>query len=99
MGAHRGGTCQRDLLWTYVQQRGDHSEQSGAGLYTVANSGNYTVENPDEAGLDNMTKLFIGVDVAIAVILIAAETIVVLRWKKKRAKTITVESKENSIWN
>ena len=46
-----------------------------------------------------MTKLFIGVDVAIAVILIAAETIVVLRWKKKRAKTITVESKENSIWN
>ena len=63
-------------------------------MYTVAKSGNYTVDNPDEAGLDNMTLTFIGIDAAIAVVLIAVELIVVLRWRKKRAKTITVESKE-----
>lgn len=55
-------------------------------MYTVANSGNYTVENPDEAGLDNMTLTFIGIDAAIAVVLIAVELIVILRWKKKIAK-------------
>ena len=54
-------------------------------MYTVANSGNYTVDNPDEAGLDNMTLTFIGIDEAIAVVLVAAELIVILRWRKKRA--------------
>lgn len=55
-------------------------------MYTVANSGNYTVENPDEAGLDNMTLTFIGIDVAIAVVLTAVELIVVLRWRRKLGK-------------
>ena len=63
-------------------------------MYTVANSGNYTVDNPDEAGLDNMTKTFIGIDAAIAVVLIAAELIVILRWRRKSAQKISVESKE-----
>ena len=63
-------------------------------MYTVANSGNYTVENPDEAGLDNMTKTFIGIDAAIAVVLIAAELIVLLRWRRKNAQKTAVESKE-----
>ena len=55
-------------------------------MYTVANSGNYTVENPDEAGLDNMTLTFIGIDVAIAVVLTAVELIVVFRWRRKLGK-------------
>ena len=55
-------------------------------MYTVANSGNYTVENPDEAGLDNMTLTFIGIDVAIAAVLVAVELIVVLRWRRKLGK-------------
>lgn len=55
-------------------------------MYTVANSGNYTVENPDEAGLDNMTLTFIGIDVAIAAVLAAVELIVVLRWRRKLGK-------------
>ena len=55
-------------------------------MNTVANSGNYTVENPDEAGLDNMTLTFIGIDVAIAVVLTAVELIVVLRWRRKLGK-------------
>ncbi len=55
-------------------------------MYTVANSGNYTVENPDEAGLDNMTLTFIGIDVAIAAVLAAVELIVVFRWRRKLGK-------------
>ena len=55
-------------------------------MYTVANSGNYTVENPDEAGLDNMTLTFIGIDVAIAAVLTAVELIVVFRWRRKLGK-------------
>lgn len=54
-------------------------------LYTVVNSGNYTMEDPDAAGLDTMTSVFLIVDIAIAVICVAAETIVLLRWRKKRA--------------
>ena len=55
-------------------------------MYTVANSGNYTVENPDEAGLDNMTLTFIGIDVAIEAVLAAVELIVVFRWRRKLGK-------------
>ena len=55
-------------------------------MYTIVNSGNYTVENPDEAGLDNMTLAFIGIDVAAAVVLIAVELIVILRWRKRQIK-------------
>lgn len=55
-------------------------------MYTVANSGNYTVENSDEAGLDNMTLTFIGIDVAIAAVLAAVELIVVFRWRRKLGK-------------
>lgn len=55
-------------------------------MYTVANSGNYTVENPDEAGLDNMTLTFIGIDVVIAAVLAAVELIVVFRWRRKLGK-------------
>ena len=54
-------------------------------LYTVVNSGNYTMEDPDAAGLDTMTTVFLIVDIAIAVTCVAAETIVLLRWRKKRA--------------
>ena len=53
-------------------------------LYTTGNSGFYTNGNPDEAGMDNMTKMFIGIDVGAAVVLIAIEAIVLVRWIKKR---------------
>lgn len=67
-------------------------------MYTVANSGNYTVENPDEAGLDNMTLTFIGIDVAIAAVLTAVELIVVLRWRRKLGKAAD-GSRKNRKWN
>lgn len=56
-------------------------------LYTIANSGYYADENPT-GGISNMTKIFIGVDVVVAVILIAADTIVLLRWRKKKNNTV-----------
>ena len=63
-------------------------------MYTVANSGNYTVENPDEAGLDNMTLTFIGIDVAIAAVLAAVELIVVFRWRRKLGKAAEESGKK-----
>ncbi len=54
-------------------------------LYTIANSGNYTMEDPDAAGLDTMTAVFLAADITIAAVCIAAEAIVLLRWRKKRA--------------
>jgi beta-glucosidase len=55
-------------------------------LYVVANSGYYADGDPT-GGIDNMTKTFIGIDVAIAIVLIAIEAIVIVRWlgKKKKA--------------
>ncbi len=56
-------------------------------LYTVANSGNYTVENPDEAGMDDMTRTFLIIDIIVFVILAAVEVLVILRWRKKNRRT------------
>jgi beta-glucosidase len=55
-------------------------------LYVVGNSGYYADGDPT-GGIDNMTKTFIGIDVAIAIVLIAIEAIVIVRWlgKKKKA--------------
>ena len=55
-------------------------------LYTVANSGYYADGNP-AAGMSKMTKLFVTVDVILAAILIAADAVVIVRFRKKRKKS------------
>ncbi|MCD7760322.1 MAG: beta-glucosidase, partial [Clostridiales bacterium] len=50
--------------------------------YTVVNSGNYTLAE-ETSGLDNMTSLFLTIDIAVAVALVLVEGIVLIRWRKK----------------
>ena len=56
-------------------------------LYTIGNSGYYT-NSTGEAGMSNMNKLFLIVDICIAVVILALLAIVFLRYfnKKKKAK-------------
>ncbi len=54
-------------------------------LYTIGNSGYYT-NNQGGGGLDNMTKLFLGVDIGIAVLIAAVEAILIARYLKKKKK-------------
>ena len=51
-------------------------------LFTIVRSGNYTIET-ETGGLDRMTAMFIGIDVALAAVLIAVEAIVLIRYHKK----------------
>lgn len=53
-------------------------------LYTIGNSGNYTSEDANAGGLDNMTKVFIAINAAIGVILILIELTVLMRYYRKR---------------
>jgi len=53
-------------------------------FYTVVNSGNYTIPDPNEGKMDNMTKMFIGIDVGVAVVALGAMALVLIRWRKKR---------------
>lgn len=53
-------------------------------LYTVGNSGYYTVDKDPAGVMTNMTKIFITVDVIVALIIIAIEAIVILRYMKKK---------------
>jgi len=53
-------------------------------LYTVVNSGNYTVEDPNADKMPFMTKMFIGIDTAVVVAGLGIMILVVLRWRKKR---------------
>ncbi len=54
-------------------------------LYTVGNSGYYANAN-QKGGLDNMTKLFLGVDVGTGVVVLGALAAVILRYLKKKKK-------------
>lgn len=63
-------------------------------FYTVVNSGNYTIPDPNAGKMDNMTKMFIGIDVGVAVAALGAMAIVLIRWNKKRKSVITVETVE-----
>ena len=56
-------------------------------LYTVANSGYYADGNP-ATGMTNMTKLFVMIDVILAVVLIVVDTIVIVRWRKKKKQAV-----------
>ena len=51
-------------------------------LYTIGNSGYYA--NESAGGMDNMTKIFLGADIGLAVVLIAIEAIVLASARKKK---------------
>ena len=52
-------------------------------MYTIVNSG-YYAEGTSSGGMDNMTKAFLGIDIAVAAVVILAE-ILLLRGRKKKA--------------
>ena len=54
-------------------------------LYTIGNSGYYTVDKDPAGVMTNMTKIFLTVDVITALVILAAEAIVILRYLKKKA--------------
>ncbi len=54
-------------------------------LYTIGNSGYYT-NNAQGGGLDNMTKIFLTVDICVGVLLLAIEAILITRYLKKKKK-------------
>ena len=55
-------------------------------LYTVGNSGYYAdaAAAGDAGGMDGMTRLFVIVDVSVAVLALAIEAAVIFRWIKKK---------------
>lgn len=59
-------------------------------LYTTANSGYYQGE-ASTGGMSNMNKLFLGVDVGAVLVCLGLDTVIVLRWLKKRKTSVTVE--------
>lgn len=52
-------------------------------LYTIGNSGYYADGDP-AGGMTNMNKMFITIDVVIALIIIAIEAILIVRYMKKK---------------
>ena len=52
-------------------------------MYTTVNSGNYFSENLD-TGMDALTKLFVTIDVIVAIVLIGLEVLVVMLYIKKK---------------
>ncbi len=52
-------------------------------LYTIGNSG-YYASSETEGGMDNMTKLFLGVDIGAGVAVLGALAVVLLRYLKKK---------------
>ncbi|MBQ8092974.1 MAG: beta-glucosidase, partial [Clostridia bacterium] len=56
-------------------------------LYTVGNSGYYTVNDASAGGLTNMQKIFYTVNGITAAVVILPLAIVLLRWRKK-SKTV-----------
>ena len=53
-------------------------------LYTVANSGNYTIEDPNEGKMDPMTKLFVLIDSVIVILSIGIMVLVLIRYYRKK---------------
>lgn len=66
-------------------------------LYTVANSGNYTIEDPNAGKMDNMTKLFAAIDASVAILSLGILFLVYRRYfRKKRTVKIEVISSEEA---
>ncbi|MCI9442524.1 MAG: hypothetical protein HFH15_15125 [Ruminococcus sp.] len=53
-------------------------------LYTVGNSGYYTVDEDPAGIMANITKIFITADVIVALIIIAIEAVLIIRYRKKK---------------
>lgn len=67
-------------------------------LYTVANSGYYQDGSVSTGGLSNMNKIFLAVDVCTVLIVGGVETLVILRWLKKK-KTAVAQTAEKTTAN
>lgn len=59
-------------------------------LYTIGNSGYYTVDEDPAGIMTNMTKIFLTVDVIVALVLLAVDAAVILRYLKKK-KAVSAE--------
>ena len=54
-------------------------------LYTIGNSGYYA--NGDPTGrMDNMTKTFLMADIGVGVVLLAAEVLLILSYRKRKVQ-------------
>jgi beta-glucosidase len=53
-------------------------------LYTVGNSGYYQGDAEESGGMSNMNRMFLTIDIVAAMLALAIETLVILRWLKKR---------------
>jgi len=62
-------------------------------LYTVGNSGYYFDASVQNKGLSNMTKTFIALDAGVIITMAVIETVVILRWARKR-KRLQIEITE-----
>ena len=51
-------------------------------MFTIVRSGNYTMEE-ENAGMDNMTRTFVLIDVLTAAVVLGAGALVILRYRKK----------------
>ncbi len=60
-------------------------------LYTVVNSGYYAGDSDPTGGMTNMTKIFLTVDIIIAAVIIAIEVILIVRYRNKKKKAVSVE--------
>ena len=52
-------------------------------MFTIVRSGNYTVD-VDNGGMDNMTKMFVTIDVIVAAVVILIEVLLILNSRKKK---------------
>lgn len=57
-------------------------------LYTIVNSGNYTIEDPNAGKMSGMTKLFVGIDVTVGVVSAGILAVVWIRFFRKRKRPI-----------
>ncbi len=53
-------------------------------LYTIGNSGYYTLNDQSKAGMSNMQKIFMMVNITTAAVVLIPLLIVLLRWRKKK---------------
>ena len=55
-------------------------------LYTIGNSGYYTINDVSEGGLSNMQKLFYTIDGCLGGAIVVLLAIVLIRWRRKKAR-------------
>ena len=56
-------------------------------LYTIGNSGYYTINDVSDGGLTNMQKIFYTADAICAAVVLCLLAIVLIRWRKKKARS------------